>query len=303
VRAGPANSTAQGRTAPHGLMHHAGMASDGRIEEQRSDDEAREQLFGAPQEAIERVTGFDDPRRVWRRLFAEMLGTFLLVLAAAGGEMVRRTFEGSISLTAAVTAPALTVLAVILFMGKVSGAHLNPAVTLAFTLRKDFPWRRVPGYIAAQMLGAVIAAALLVVMVNASAREGATFPGEGISLTGALLVEVVLTFGLVSVILGTASGAQNIGVIGALGVGAYIAAAGLWAQPLSGASMNPARSFGPSIVAWDFTAWPAYLAGPLIGALLAVGAAWILRGPGGGVTGSLAAQGTIAPVITKPDKP
>lgn len=270
--------------------------------QQLSDDEARDQLMGVPRDVTERITGFDDPRRVWRRLFAEVLGTFLLVLAAAGGEMVAARFEGSVSRSAAMVAPGLTVLAVILFMGKVSGAHLNPAVTLAFTLRKDFPWRRVPGYVAAQLIGATIAAALLVVMVDISASEGATVPGDGVSLAGALLVEIVLTFGLVSVILGTASGAQNIGVIGALGVGAYISLAGLWAGPLTGPSMNPARTLGPDLIAGSFPAWPAYIAGPLIGALLAVGAAWILRGPGGGITGSLAAQGTIAPEIKKPNK-
>ena len=88
---------------------------------------------------------FDDPRREWRRLFSELLGTFALVLAAAGGGLLHS--RGQISLAAAVVAPGLMVMAVILFMGAVSGAHLNPAVSLAFALRGDFPWRRVPGYI------------------------------------------------------------------------------------------------------------------------------------------------------------
>ena len=93
-------------------------------------------------------------------------------------------------------------------------------------------------------------------------------------------MEAVLTFGLVSVILGTASGAQNIGIIGAFGVGAYIALAGLWGSPISGASMNPARTFGPDLVGGDFSAYWVYVAGPLAGAALAVGAAWVLRGSG-----------------------
>ena len=91
-------------------------------------------------------------------------------------------------------------------------------------------------------------------------------------------MESVLTFGLVSVILGTASGAQNIGIFGAIGVGAYIALAGLWGSPISGASMNPARTFGPDLVGADFTSYWVYVAGPLLGAALAVGAACILRG-------------------------
>ncbi|GAA1979991.1 hypothetical protein GCM10009777_11780 [Microbacterium pumilum] len=113
-------------------------------------------------------------------------------------------------------------------------------------------------------------------------------------------METVLTFRLVSVILGTASGAQNIGIIGAVGVGTYIALAGLWGSPISGASMNPARTFGPDLVAWDFTAYWIYIAGPLLGALIAVGVAFLLRGPGGGRAGSGAAQGALYTEIRKP---
>jgi aquaporin Z len=98
---------------------------------------------------------FDDPRREWRRLFSELLGTFALVLAAAGGGLLHA--KGQISLAAAVVAPGLTVTAIILFMGAVSGAHLNPAVSLAFALRGDFPWKRVPGYIVIQLVGATLA--------------------------------------------------------------------------------------------------------------------------------------------------
>lgn len=267
-----------------------------------ADDVIRDEFIGVPADVVAQLTGFNDPRRIWRRLFAELLGTFFLVLVAAGAPMVSVRFEGSVSRTAAVIAPGLMVMAIILFMGKISGAHLNPAVTLAFALRRDFPWRRIPGYVVAQFLGAILAAAFLVAVLDVSALDGATVPGEGISLLSAFLVETVLTLGLVSVILGTASGAQNIGVIGALGVGGYIALAGLWASPITGASMNPVRTFGPDFIGGEFTAWSAYLVGPLVGALLAVGAAWILRGPGGGVTGSLAAQGAIAPEIQKPNK-
>ena len=115
-------------------------------------------------------------------------------------------------------------------------------------------------------------------------------------------MEAVLTLGLVSVILGTASGAQNVGIFGALGVGAYIALAGLWGSPISGASMNPARTFGPDLVGGDFTGYWVYVAGPLVGAVLAVGAAWVLRGPGGGRAGSGAAQGDLFTEIQHPDK-
>jgi aquaporin Z len=192
-----------------------------------------------------------------------------------------------------VVAPALTVMAVILFMGAVSGAHLNPAVSVAFALRRDFPWKRVPAYIVAQAAGAIAAAALLWALVGKHGSAGLTLPGRGIPTVAAMVWEVVLTTGLVSVILGTASGAQQLGSLAAIGVGSYIALAGLWATPVSGASMNPARSLGPALVLNDWASFWAYLAGPMAGAVIAVGIAYVLRGPGGGLSGTQAAMGTL----------
>jgi aquaporin Z len=251
---------------------------------------------------VDTFANFADPKQEWRRLFSELLGTFFLVLVAAGGGMMGQAFPNTISRGAAVVAPGLMVMAVILFMGKVSGAHLNPAVSVAFALRGDFPWRRVPGYIIVQLIGGTLAALFLHAVINVSATYGSNYPAAGYSAGSAFLMEVVLTFGLVSVILGTASGAQNIGVFGAIGVGAYIALAGLWGSPISGASMNPARTFGPNLVGTDFTSYWVYVAGPLAGAILAVGAAWLLRGPGGGRAGSAAAQGDLYTEIKHPDK-
>ena len=251
---------------------------------------------------VDTFANFADPKQEWRRLFSELLGTFFLVLVAAGGGMMGQVFPNTISRSAAVVAPGLMVMAVILFMGKVSGAHLNPAVSVAFSLRGDFPWRRVPGYIIAQLIGATLAALFLHAVINVSSTYGSNYPAAGYSAGSAFLMEAVLTFGLVSVILGTASGAQNIGVFGAIGVGAYIALAGLWGSPISGASMNPARTFGPNLVGADFTSYWVYVAGPLAGAIIAVGAAWVLRGPGGGRAGSGAAQGDLYTEIEHPDK-
>jgi len=186
------------------------------------------------------------------------------------------------------------VLAMLLFMGAVGGAHLNPAVSLGFALRRDFPWRRVPGYIAAQLVGATVACLLLRAMFGNVGQLGATVPGPGISTLQAAVIEALLTFGLLSTILGTASGAQNVGTLSAIAVGAYIALAGLWASPISGASMNPARSFGPALVGGTWTSFWAYVVGPLVGALLAVGVAWLLRGAGGDVSARRAAQGATA---------
>src|SRR6478752_4370308 len=242
---------------------------------------------------------FNDPHQEWRRLFSELFGTFLLVLVAAGGGMMGAAFPNTISRTAAVTAPALMVLGVILFMGKVSGAHLNPAVSVAFALRGDFPWRRVPGYIIVQLAGASLAALFLRAVIGVSASNGSNYPAAGYSDLTAFVMESVLTFGLVSVILGTASGAQNVGVIGALGVGGYIALAGLWGSPISGASMNPGRTFGPDLISLNFDAYWVYVAGPILGAIVAVGCAFVLRGQGGGRSGSAAAQGALFTEVNK----
>jgi aquaporin Z len=253
-------------------------------------------------EVVETLRDFQDPSQEWRRLFSELLGTFFLVLVAAGGGMMGQAFPDTISRTAAVVAPGLMVMAIILFMGKVSGAHLNPAVSVAFSLRGDFPWRRVPGYIVVQLIGATLAALFLHEVIKVSAKYGSNYPASGYSGWQAFLMEGVLTLGLVSVILGTASGAQNVGLFGAIGVGAYIALAGLWGSPISGASMNPARTFGPDLVGTDFTSYWVYVAGPLAGVLVAVGAAWALRGPGGGRAGSAAAQGDLFTEVEQPEK-
>jgi len=235
---------------------------------------------------------FWDSRYEGRRIFSELLGTFFLVFVAAGGGMVNARL-GGVPAAARVVAPALMVMAVILFMGAVSGAHLNPAVTVSFALRGDFPWRRVPAYVIAQFLGAVLATLLLWGLIGKHGPAGLTLPGQGISTWIAMLWEMVLTVGLVSTILGTASGAQQVGQIAALGVGSYIALAGLFGGPVTGASMNPARSLGPALVLGDWSSWWAYLVGPIAGGAIAVGIAYILRGQGGGEVGTRSAQGTL----------
>ena len=269
------------------------------------------------------VREFGDPSREWRRLFSEVLGTFLLVLAAVGAGVVESSTGVPISRAAAVTAPALTVMAqfgerahqehieltadvppgltvmaVILFMGKVGGAHLNPVVSLAFALRSEFPWRRVPAYVLAQLAGGVLACLFLWVVVGRPAALSATLPAPGIGDVRAMIVEAVLTAGLVSVILGTASSAQNVGALSAVAVGAYIALAGLWSSPLSGASMNPVRSFAPDLIRGDLTHTWIYVVGPLAGSVMAVFFAILLRGRGGDPTATRAAEGNAGDGVT-----
>jgi aquaporin Z len=213
---------------------------------------------------------FLDSAHEWRRLFAETWGTFLLVVVAAGAGVVGAQSGGAITLSMKVIAPGMMVMAIIYFMGAVGGAHLNPAVTLAFAARRNFPWRRVPGYIGAQLVGSIAAAGVLRTMFGAIGLLGATTPGPGVS--------------------DLASGARNIGSNGALAVGGYIALAGLWAAPVSGASMNPVRSFAPDLIRGNLMTTWIYVVGPVLGAIIAVGFEWILKGKATDA-GTLAAQG------------
>lgn len=220
-----------------------------------------------------------DPSMEWRRLFAEMLGTFLLTLVAAGAPTISAATGFAISQPAAVTAPGVLIMALIYAMGDVSGAHFNPMVTLAFAIRDDFPWKRVPGYMASQFAGGILAALLLLLLFGDVGHLGATQPAPGLSPIIAVVMEAVLTCLLVTVILGTAHDTRLVGHNAALAVGGTIALAGLFASPVSGASMNPARSLGPAIFGGTLDSVWIYFVGPLLGALFASFIAWILHGP------------------------
>jgi aquaporin Z len=237
---------------------------------------------------------FDDSSLEFRRLFSEVWGTFLLVLVAAGGGVVGALPVGAdLTLAMKALAPGMMVMGIIFFMGTISGAHLNPAVTLAFAVRGNFPWIRVPGYIIAQIVGGILAAVFLN-MAYGGILNGATEPGQGISDGTAVLTEAILTLGLVSVILGTAAGARNVGFNGAIAVGAYIGLVSVWGAPISGASMNPGRSFAPMLVGGNLDHYWVYLVGPIVGAMIAVAFEYILRGRAT-KAGAEAAQGTLDP--------
>jgi len=239
------------------------------------------------------VPNFLDPALEWRRIFAELWGTFLLVLVAIGGHITMLTGGNDLIDTLLPIAPGVMVMAIIYFMGTVSGAHLNPAVTIAFAIRQNFPWIRVPGYLLGQFAGGCLAALFLSAMFgHDTIKLGLTVPGPGTEPMKAMFMEIVLTAGLVNTILGTASGARNIGPNGAIAVGGYIAMSGLWASPVSGASMNPVRSVAPAIVSGQLDHLWIYIAGPLTGALIGVIFEWILKGPATSA-GTIAAQGTL----------
>ncbi|GAB3569190.1 aquaporin [Arthrobacter alkaliphilus] len=236
---------------------------------------------------------FNHPGNASRRLISEFLGTYLLVLAAAGSDVVNTATHGGLGHTAMAMTPALTIIAVVLFIGPISGAHLNPVVTMAFALRRDFPWPRVPAYVLVQAAGSILASATLLAVFGHHGKDGMTVPGPEFTDLQALTLEVLLTAGLVSTVLAVASGAQNVGALSAFGIAAYIVMASLWAGPVSGASMNPARSLGPDLVAGDFNRFWIYATGPVAGSLLAVAIAWVLRGRGGQAAAEKAAQGSL----------
>lgn len=210
-----------------------------------------------------------------RRLFAEAVGTFALTLVAAGGEVIGALSHGEVGPAARAVAPGLLIMALIYAVGNCSGAHFNPAVTVAFSLRRAFRWKRVPGYWAAQLPGAVLAAAVLRGLFGVVNDLGATEPHYGAG--AALAMETLLTWLLVLVILGTATRHELIGPDAAVAVGGTIALCGLFAGPVSGASMNPARSLGPALVAGDLYGMWVYLIGPFAGAALAVATTAILH--------------------------
>jgi aquaporin Z len=213
------------------------------------------------------------------RLIVEFIGTFILVTVAAGSGVINHYVGGDpISRTAAVIAPGAVVMAMIYALGPLSGLHINPAVTLAFTARRVFKAIWAVPYIAVQFGGAICAALFLQYMFSHVAAGG-NYPiakpgGEWRSI----VMETLLTAILVTVILNTATGYRSIGHNAALAVGATIALLGLFASPISGASMNPARTLGPDIVGWDFTGWWVYVAGPVAGAAIAVVIISLLRG-------------------------
>ena len=161
------------------------------------------------EEFIEPIEDFQDPKQEWRRLFSEFFGTFFLVLVAAGGGMMSQAFPNTIGRSAAVVAPGLMVMAIILFMGKVSGPTSTPRSAWRSRLRGDFPWRRVPGYIVVQLVGRTVACLFLRAVINVSAKYGSNYPAHGFSAGSAFWMEFILTLGLVSVILGTASGSAE----------------------------------------------------------------------------------------------
>ncbi len=204
------------------------------------------------------------------KLFAEAIGTFALVFAGTGAIVINTATGGGVSHLGIGITFGLIVMSMIYAVGDISGAHLNPAVTLGFVAARRFEARRAPAYIAAQVLGALAASGLLLALFPKSPTLGETLPAG--SIAQSFILETVLTFILMLVILRVSTGPKEKGITAAIAVGGVVALEAIFAGPICGASMNPARSLAPAILSGHTTALWAYLLAPTLGALLAVAA-------------------------------
>lgn len=201
-----------------------------------------------------------------RKALADAIGTFALVFAGCGAVVVEAT-AGGLGHAGICAVFGLVVGVMIFATGHVSGAHFNPAVTLAFASIGRFPWREVPAYIGAQCGAAVLAALAVQGLIGDAASLGATVPAAGLSLAGALGIEVLLSFFLMFVITSVATDGRAAGQLAAVAIGGTVALCALVGGPLTGASMNPARTLGPGLVSGQLDAVLLYLVGPVLGAL------------------------------------
>ena len=217
-----------------------------------------------------------------RRLLAEFIGTFGLVFVLAAGAAILAKYGGGHPPTFVVALvlslfSALWLMVAIFFLGDIS-AHFNPAMTLAFSLRRDMGWTMATAYWLVQFVAAIAGALLARAFFGPLGNLAATRPPHGLSLQAAGF-EALLTFGLVLMVLGMANGPKLNGAYVPFAVAAYIMALGSLGGPFEGAAMNPARALGPDVALWDITGVWVYFVGPVLGAIVAVGVAHVLRGP------------------------
>jgi aquaporin NIP len=203
-----------------------------------------------------------------KKLFAEIIGAFSIVFLGTGAMIVNAVTKGAITHAGVALTFGLIVMIMIHAIGPVSGAHMNPAVTIAFAVNKNFPWKGVPAYIISQCTGALLASLVLKFLFPSSVLLGATMPAGPVMQT--FVLEIILTFFLMFVVLQVATGSKEQGMFAGITIGSVVFIEALFAGPISGASMNPARSLGPAIISGHMEHLWVYIAAPVSGALLAV---------------------------------
>jgi MIP family channel proteins len=213
-------------------------------------------------------TGEQAQSRTWALYLAEAIGTFGLVFAGCGAIVINTLSQGQITHVGVGLVFGLVVAVMIYALGHISGAHLNPAVTLGFVLARHFPLRHLIGYWLAQCVGAVLAAGCLRLLFGNVAALGATLPAGSGGAWQSFALEALLTFFLMFVIVAMATDTRAVGQAAALAIGSTVGLEALFAGPISGASMNPARSLGPALVSGTWADLWVYLLAPLLGAVV-----------------------------------
>ncbi|MFT5862200.1 MAG: aquaporin NIP [Flavobacteriales bacterium] len=203
-----------------------------------------------------------------KRYFSEAIGTFAMVFCGTGAMTINEITGGAVTHPGIAMTWGLIVMAMIYAFGDISGAHFNPAVTVAFAYAKKFSWREVPKYILAQCIGAIAASSMLLFLFPESEFLGATLPS--FEAYKAFVLEIMLAFFLMLVIINVSTGAKEIGIIAGIAIGGVVLLEAMFAGPMTKASMNPARSLGPALLSGNLQHLWLYLTAPFIGAILAV---------------------------------
>ncbi|KAM1058840.1 hypothetical protein ACFX2I_023534 [Malus domestica] len=206
------------------------------------------------------------PHGFFKKVVAEMIATYMLVFATAGSAALAASDEHQVSKLGASIAGGLIITVMIYAVGHISGAHMNPAVTLAFAAVRHFPWKQVPIYAVAQLAGSISASFTLYVLLHPIKQLGTTSPSG--SETQALIAEIIMTFSMVFIASAVATDTKAVGELAGIAVGSAVCITSIFAGPISGGSMNPARTIGPAIASAYYKGIWVYVVGPVIGALL-----------------------------------
>jgi aquaporin NIP len=203
-----------------------------------------------------------------KRFISEIIGTFALVFCGTGAMVINDFTGGTVTHVGVAITFGLIVMGMIYAFGDISGAHMNPAVTIGFAYAKKFPWKEVPAYVLAQLIGAFLASGILLYLFPESQTLGATLPG--LSALKVFILEIILSFFLMVVIINVSTGSKEIGVVAGIAIGSVVLLEAMFAGPITGASMNPARSIAPAVVSGNIADLWIYIFAPIIGCLLAV---------------------------------